>query len=143
MDVAAIKDVLPASVVDMAQRIGMPAALTVVEKMGGIRWRVAEGATREGAAKRAALADIVGSDIEELLHREYAGEDISLPRCHAALLRWRNIEINRRFEQGIREGLTGHIIAAELAREYRLTDRWIWDIVNKHVDTPPQGDLFH
>lgn len=139
-----LQELLPEHVRDMVTRIGLPATMRVVHHLGGITWRIAEGRTAEGESKRAALADIVGSDIEELLHREYAGEEIYVARCHLALLQWRNIEINQRFEQGVREGLSARSLVAELAREYRLSDRRVWIILKKHLPPlPEQGTLFH
>lgn len=143
MDMSQLQELLPVNVRDMAQRIGLPNTLVVVERLGGITWRVAEGRNSEGEAKRAALAELVGSDIEEQLHREYAGEEIYLARCHTAVLRWRNIEINRRFEQGVREGLSARTLVAELAREYKLSDRWVWEIINHYIPPIEQGKLFH
>ncbi|CDM42408.1 Mor transcription activator family protein [Ectopseudomonas oleovorans] len=143
MDLSQLQELLPENVRDMAARIGLPATLRVVERMGGTTWRVAEGRTPEGEAKRAALADIVGSDIEEMLHREYAGDEFYLARCHAAVLRWRNLEIHQRFEQGVREGLTARTLVAELAREYRLSDRRVWIILKEHLPPVEQGTLFH
>jgi Mor family transcriptional regulator len=144
MDLNQVQGLLPENVRDMAQRIGLPATLVVIDRLGGTTWRVAEGRNVEGTAKRTALADLVGRDIEELLHREYAGEELYLARCHTALVYWRNLEINARFVQGVREGVTARTIAIELAREYSLSERWIWRIVKQHYpDTVEQGQLFH
>ncbi len=143
MDLSQLQELLPENVRDMVARIGLPATLVVVDRLGGTTWRVAEGKTPEGEAKRAALADLVGSEIEELLHREYAGDEFYLARCHAAVQRWRNIEINQRFEQGVREGVTARTLVAELAREYKLSDRRVWDILKQHLPPVEQGTLFH
>lgn len=143
MDLNQVKDLLPRNVRDMASRIGLPSTLIVVERLGGTTWRIAEGRNPEGEAKRAALADLVGSDIEEQLHREYAGEEIYLARCHAALLRWRNLEIHARFERGVREGRSARDLVAELARDFRLSDRWIWQVLNTYLPAPDQPRLFH
>lgn len=143
MSLEQVQELLPPSVRDMAQRLGLPATLVVVEKLGGTTWRIAEGRNSEGEAKRAALAELVGSDIEEQLHREYAGEELYLAKCHAAVLHWRNIEINSRFEQGVREGITARTLVAELAREYKLSDRWVWEILKHPLPEIEQGVLFH
>lgn len=143
MDLSQVKELLPRNVRDMASRIGLPATLVVVDRLGGTTWRIAEGRNPEGEAKRAALADLVGSDIEEQLHREYAGEEIYLARCHAALLRWRNLEIHARFERGVREGRSARDLVTELAREFCLSDRWVWQVLNTYLPSPDQGGLFH
>lgn len=145
MDLTQLQDLLPPNVQDMAQRIGLPATLVVVERMGGTTWRIAEGRTAEGEAKRAALADLIGSELEQLLHREYSGEEIYLARCHKALLHWRDLAIHQRFEQGVREGVTARTLVAELAREFQLSDRRIWDVLKHHPlsTSTEQGTLFH
>ncbi|MDF5921437.1 Mor transcription activator family protein [Pseudomonas aeruginosa] len=135
---------LPDTVRDMAGRIGLPATLVVVEQLGGTSWRIAEGRARRGEARRAALAELVGSDIEEQLHAHYRGEEIYVARCHKALVRWRDLEIVERFEQGLRDGQTARSLLSDLARQYNLSDRWIWEIVNRPSEpAPQQSTLFH
>jgi hypothetical protein len=137
-----MKAYLPTNVQDMAQRIGLPATLTVVENLGGISWHVAQGTDCRGAAKRTALAALVGDDIEVLLHREYAGDVLYLARCHTALIKWRNMEIIQRVEKGLREKKSLRTLMAELAREYELSDRWILAIISEATPTTEQPDLF-
>lgn len=141
INLSTVEDLLPASIRDMVGRIGLSSTLTVVERLGGITWRVAEGHGPEGAAKRAALADWVGTDIEELLHRHYRNEELYIPRCHAALLALRNQHIHQRVEQGLRQGYSACALVIDLAREYRLSDRRVWEIL-KQVPVPEQGGLF-
>ncbi|HCL4135763.1 TPA: hypothetical protein N2C26_000211 [Pseudomonas aeruginosa] len=144
VDLREVQDMLPVTVRDMAGRIGLPATLVVVEQLGGTSWRIAEGRARRGEARRAALAELVGSDIEEQLHTHYRGEEIYVARCHKALVRWRDLEIVERFEQGLRDGQTARSLLSDLARKYNLSDRWIWEIVNRPSEpAPQQSTLFH
>lgn len=136
MDWSPLQPLLPVNVRDMVDRIGLPATLVVVKRLGGVTWRVAEGRSRNGQAKRAALAQQIGHDVEALLHQEYAGEEIYLARCQSALLRWRDVEINRKFEDRIRKGQTARKTVAVLAREYRLSDRRVWDILKQPGEMP-------
>ncbi|HEJ2930291.1 TPA: hypothetical protein SL238_002003 [Pseudomonas aeruginosa] len=137
VDLREVQDMLPDTVRDMAGRIGLPATLVVVEQLGGTSWRIAEGRARRGEARRAALAELVGSDIEEQLHTHYRGEEIYVARCHKALVRWRDLEIVERFEQGLRDGQTARSLLSDLARQYNLSDRWIWEIVNRPSEPAP------
>lgn len=143
MKLEQVQELLPRSVRDMSQRLGLSATLVVVEKLGGISWRVAEGRGGEGEARRAALAELVGSDIEEQLHHHYAGEELYLAKCDAALRRLRDLQIHRRFEAGVRQGRGARDLVAELAREYKLSDRWVWEILGRFLPEPAQGTLFH
>ncbi|MEN1529724.1 Mor transcription activator family protein, partial [Pseudomonas aeruginosa] len=71
-------------------------------------------------------------------------EEISVARCHKALVRWRDLEIVERFEQGLRDGQTARSLLSDLARKYNLSDRWIWEIVNRPSEpAPQQSTLFH
>ncbi len=146
MDLSQLQALLPASVRDMAQRIGLPATLVVVNRLGGIPWLIAEGRGSRGRARRAALAKLVGNDIEEQLHTHYRGEEIYLPRCHLALLQVRNNEIILHFEQGLRDGRSARSLLVELARKYELSSRWVWEIVNQPSSDHSlaiQPTLFH
>ena len=144
IDLRQVQDMLPDNVMDMASRIGLPSTLVVVEKMGGTLWRVAEGRASTGEARREALAELVGSEIEELLHMHYQGEEIYVARCHRALVRWRDLEITMRFEKGLRDGQTVRSLLNDLAREYKLSSRWVWEIVNRPSEpVPQQSTLFH
>ncbi|MDN6860720.1 Mor transcription activator family protein [Pseudomonas sp. CAN2814] len=144
IDLRQVQDMLPDNVRDMAGRIGLPSTLVVVEQLGGTLWRVAEGRARRGEARRAALAELVGSEIEEQLHAHYKGEEIYVARCHKALVRWRDLEITERFERGLRDGQTVRSLLNDLAREYSLSSRWIWEVVNRPSEpSPQQSTLFH
>ncbi|RUI34564.1 Mor transcription activator family protein [Pseudomonas aeruginosa] len=141
-DFTRLQDQLPPQIQEMVARIGLPATLIVVSRLGGTTWRVAKGKTQSGEAKRAALAEIVGSEVEELLHREYAGEILYLAQCKAAGLQWRNMDIHARFEQGIRKGIPANTLVAELARECQISDRRVWTILKQPLSPlPEQGSL--
>ncbi|WP_265332412.1 hypothetical protein [Pseudomonas aeruginosa] len=60
-----------------------------------------------------------------------------MARCHKALVRWRDLEIVERFEQGLRDGQTA-VPAQRSCRQYNLSDRWIWEIVNRPSEPAPQ-----
>lgn len=138
-----VQDMLPELVRDMAQRIGLPATLTVVEKLGGTIWYVADGHGPAGQARRDALAELVGKDIEQQLHQHYAGTELSLPRCAAALRRIRDLGINQRFEQAVAGGASVRAAANDIARKEKLTSRWVQKVVYRGVPAPAaQGDLF-
>ncbi|MGC6965592.1 hypothetical protein DZ958_030900, partial [Pseudomonas aeruginosa] len=54
------------------------------------------------------------------------------------------LEIVERFEQGLRDGQTARSLLSDLARQYNLSDRWIWEIVNRPSEpAPQQSTLFH
>ncbi|RMG56332.1 MAG: DNA transposition protein [Gammaproteobacteria bacterium] len=103
---------LPASVRELVDVIGLPAALAIVEARGGVRLTVPSRASAEHW-----LADLIGLEALEKLVAVYAREEIEVPRCAAALRALRAREIVAEFERGASN--------AELARKYHYTERGI------------------
>lgn len=144
MNLEQVRDQLPAQVLEIAQVVGMPAALRLVNELGGTTWEFARGANRNGQIKVAALADIIGDEAAQRLTTRLGGETIYIPRCDAALRRLRDLEIHRQFVQAVREGVGARVVVAELARTYKLSDRRIWIILDQVLPETPDntGDLF-
>lgn len=145
MDLEQVKQLqaeLPQSVQDMIVVIGFNHALKVVQALGGTTWRIASGRGKDGEAKRAALAELVGSETEDLLHKYYAGDELYLPRCAVLVRTLRNINMHQQFEQDVRQGRTARDSVSDLARQHRLSDRQVWDILNLYMPVPEQQGLF-
>lgn len=138
----AVQDELPQTVQDMITAIGLNHTLIVVQALGGTTWRFAVGKGETGEAKRAALAELVGEETENILHQFYARDEIYLPRCAALLRKLRNIKIHQQFDQDIANGSTARDSVAALARTHRLSDRHVWDILNEYILVPEQHGLF-
>lgn len=122
---------LPASVQDLVDVIGLPAALAIVEARGGVRLSVPAQATADHW-----LAELIGLPALEALVAVYAREEIEVPRCAAALRALREREIVAEYERGASN--------AELARKYQYTERGIRKLRRRvEGDTNAgQGDLF-
>lgn len=144
MNLDQVRDKLPAQVLEIAEVVGMPAALRLVNELGGTTWEFARGANRNGQIRVAALADIIGDEAAQRLTMRLGGETIYIPRCDAALRRLRDLEIHRQFVQAVREGVGARVVVAELARTYKLSDRRIWIILDQVLPETPDntGDLF-
>lgn len=135
IDVVDVHDLLPAQIKLIARLIGLHQALRLVEEYGGTTWPVAKGSTRAGEIRHAALADVIGEDAAEVLAQHYGGDQLYIPNCSQALRRARDLEINRRFVEGVRAGHSANVLVSELAREFKLSDRRVWDILKQ---TPPE-----
>lgn len=129
MKLEEVKELLPRQILDIADIVGLPAALRLVSELGGTSWEFAQGANRNGQIRVAALADIMGDDAAHLLTSRMGGDKIYIPRCANALRRLRDLEINRQFVQGVREGISANTLVSELARSNKLSDRRIWIIL--------------
>jgi Mor family transcriptional regulator len=133
-----VKTLLPRQILEIAAMIGLPAATRLVEQLGGTTWAVGKGEKRLAMIRREALAEIIGEKATDLMVARYYGGNLYIPRCEAALRRLRDIEINRQFVQGTREGVSANTLVAELARSYQISDRHVWTIL-KLPDDGEQG----
>lgn len=141
--IAQLHSLLPPSIHEVAAVIGMPATLQLVERFGGTTLPLPKGANRLGISALKALAKQIGDVPAQALAHHCAGEPLYIPKCDAALRRIRDLTICERFEAAVREGTTANRIVADLAREYKLTDRWVWNILKTTVPEPTTPDLFH
>lgn len=136
-------DLLPDTIRNMIPILGLVDTMTVVEKLGGSTWQVAEGKTEEGRQKRAALAGLVGDEIESKLHQYYAGDNLYIAQCKALITKLRDAAIHQEFEFLIQKGkLSARSAVTCLAQKHRLSDRWIWEILKRLPLESPQADLF-
>lgn len=76
-------EALPASLRDMADRLGLPVVSYLVEKLGGTTIPVPLRATATGEARYRRLCEIIGKDIASALCREYGGVSLyEIGRAH-------------------------------------------------------------
>ncbi|MDT8383021.1 MAG: Mor transcription activator family protein [Gammaproteobacteria bacterium] len=121
-------DCLPASVQDLVEVIGLAAALVIVEERGGIRLCVPTRVRHDHW-----LMDGIGAQAFNNLVDMYAGEEIEIPRCHAAMRALREQEIVNAGESN-----------SQLARRYGYTERGIRKLKRRVGDKAPddQQELF-
>ncbi|WP_301181602.1 Mor transcription activator family protein [Thalassolituus sp. UBA3500] len=103
------QNLLPESIRDIIDLVGISAALRIVEERGGIRLYVPKT-----PAVNHWLSDLIGLDNMTALVNVYAGEEIEIPRCAAALKAIKDHEI-----------ATAEGSVTELARRYGYTERGI------------------
>lgn len=135
MNLEQVKGLLPQQIQDIAEAIGLPATQRLVEQLGGTTWTVAKGVRRLGIIRHEALKEVIGERAATIMVERWANVPLYIPKCDMALRRLRDLEINRQFEQGVREGISANTLVAELARSNQLSDRRVWDILKQ-----PSGD---
>ncbi|HXG29577.1 MAG TPA: Mor transcription activator family protein [Nevskiales bacterium] len=116
---ALVQDLLPPSLHDLVEVIGLRAALALVERWGGTRVYIPEHAPGSDHP----LAQQIGQEATRKLCRAYAGETMSVPRAYRALRAALYRQIRHDYHQRGRS-------AAELAREHGMTERWVYAIVS-------------
>lgn len=120
---------LPESARNLVRLIGLAKTLRLVDHLGGTTFPVAKGLTRMGQARYELLAEVIGVDAADILTAEYGGEPLYIPNCKDALRRVRDRAIHSRFDALVKDGYSANGAVAELAREHKLSDRRIWEIL--------------
>ncbi|MBL8499573.1 MAG: hypothetical protein JNL77_03150 [Nitrosomonas sp.] len=108
-------NLLPGTLQEMEQHIGIKAVLLLVAKCGGVGLYV----PREISADHA-IARLIGIDAAEKLASVYGGEELQLPKMLAASIARRNVEIRSEYRTHSQR---------QLALKYHLTERQIRNIV--------------
>ncbi len=124
-------DDLPRGVRTLAQHIGLPAALALVEGFGGLTLRIAHGSRARGQAMLERLAAKVGSAAASRLAREYGATQLYIPNCKTALLKVRNRQLIADRTALAAEGLSERSIVQCLSLRYGISDRHIWDLLKR------------
>jgi hypothetical protein len=112
---------LPQSVRDIADLLGLAAALLLVKRYGGTYLKVPVG-QQDGKVKGDLIA-LLGEEKALIFIRHYAGERVAIARCESSFRNTRAIEIITKYGSGTS--------AAKLALEYGMTERNIRNILKR------------
>lgn len=121
---------LPVVAQELAEAVGLPKALRLVETLGGTTFPVPKRETKQGELRFAVLADVVGVEAAEVLVRRYGSTDLYIPKCAEALRRLRDAAICREYDALIKS-VSGNEAVQRLARSHRLSDRQIFNILKR------------
>jgi len=110
-------DDLPETIKTLADEIGLPATIKLVQRFGGIMslWVPVRF---ENANE---LLRVIGEDAARVLCAIYGGTYLSVPNCKLAIAKARNHQIQRDYANGIKP--------RELAIRHGITERWVWAII--------------
>lgn len=131
-NVTSLKEVagLPDTARVIAGLIGLDTTLLLVESLGGTTFPIAQGKTRLGEIRFAALSEIIGVENARVLGDYYRNEKLYIPRCEAWFKRERNARITSDFDRlTMREGYSYPEAIVSLCIKYRLSDRQIEKIL--------------
>lgn len=115
---------LPKIVQQLADCIGLEAALRIVQKWGGRRLWVP-------AKPNEILIQTLGEEAAHMLCKEFAGLYSTIPRCAELLRAQRDADIRKRHADGES--------AAELAAAYRLNERHVYSILAQQPQPLPEN----
>lgn len=122
---------LPRMVRDIAERLGLPAALELVEKLGGVTVPIPVRQSLRGESRYRFLMDRLGTELAGALCREYGGTDLYVPNCRQTLIDERNAALNRNRDELAKKGVSERELVAILALKYKVSDRNVWRILKR------------
>jgi len=138
---SSVRQLLPASAQAMAALIGDEETLRLIAVRGGCSIRVPEGV--RGMQGRKAVERLAKAvECEQLARRLmyfYAGEELYIPRCAAALDALRAVEIHRAAAAALQAGRGMAATVAELARAHGLANRTVEVILGRPVPVLEDG----
>lgn len=108
---------LPESARAIVEVIGLTAMLRLIEALGGCKFPVPQQ-PRPGTQRYDTLRRAVGEAAAERLIRQYAGEELYIPSCSAALRTAR--------DRAIIADYTAGTSVWDLARQYRVSERTVY-----------------
>lgn len=122
-------DLLPESMADLVDIIGLPAVLRLMEAFGGTELWVPERLFYNHK-----LLEALDGEAAQSLCEYMAGSRIRVPRGAAIIREVRNRAIRRERHQGAK--------LDELALRYKITDRHVLTILNSEPEDDRQQDMF-
>lgn len=122
-------DHLPANARLLAEIIGLPDALRLIERLGGLTLVFSKGVRRDGQSRFAAVAEIIGEVQATLLADRLGGAPYSIPRCTKAIRAARDDQMRAEFDRITRLS-SARAAVEQLARANHMTDRHVWRVLN-------------
>lgn len=144
MNLEQVAELLPESVQQIAELIGYPATVRLLEAFGGTTFPVGKGLRALGATRSSLLRQAVGEDNAALLAKNFGGEVLYLPRCDRALCELRNRRFLEEFDALRCQGTSSLMVMTELCPKYGFSDRFAWGLLAEQKNTiaNQQNSLF-
>ena len=138
-DFADLLHLLPPSFAGIVAIVGAERAFSLVKHLGGTSFKIGANKRKGGKALHFALAQWVGEEHATRIETALKGQrELYIPKCEALLREMRNRQIRHDFD-----GLTlqklpmkAHLAIKNLARQYQLSERMVWSIVNSPPAQP-------
>ena len=123
-----VAELLPPSVADIVNTIGIEPTLRLVMALGGTSYDFPVGVA--DSPRLRVLQDILAPDEIDRLLAVYGGARYSSPRCEAALRELRNRQFRHAVEAMVaRDGISQKLAIQQLAPQYDITERWAYEIL--------------
>lgn len=137
-----LPELLPEIVMNISDLTSYRAALKLVQAFGGIKFAMPLGDRDSKYYQK--LIDAIGHDDAKTLIKNYGGDLIYIPCCHAALIQLRNQEFRNAVVAAVTDGAIQTAAIHLYAPQFGFTERWAYKVLseeNKRYDR--QLNLFN
>ncbi|UOO81186.1 mor transcription activator family protein [Uruburuella testudinis] len=122
LDLERVRHLLPESMLDIVEAIGVRSACALVKAIGGARFKFGKG--RQDTPRLNILFAAIGEAKTYQLLRVFGGEEMYVPRCEEALRELRNEQFRHEFlALTEREGKSKLMAMSALCPKYQISER--------------------
>ena len=132
LDLSRVQHLLPDSMLDIVEAIGVKAACDLVKAIGGARFKFGKG--RQDTPRLNILFSAIGEAKAYDLLRVFGGEELYVPRCEEALRELRNEQFRRDFIALTTNGVSKLMAMSQLCPEYKISERTGYTIVRDNCE---------
>ena len=126
-----VTHLLPDSVKEMIDLIGMPKTLILIDRLGGTTWPFSKNTSKLGRLRYDVIAELVGVEAADKLTQRFGGDVFAIPKCEFAVRELRNRNLRNQFDALVSQGLGSNQAVSILAKQFALTDRHVWRILGR------------
>lgn len=127
LDLERVRHLLPESMLDIVEAIGVKSACELVKAIGGARFKFGRG--KQDTPRLHILFAAIGEAKTYQLLRVFGGEELYVPRCEEALRELRNEQFRRDFIALTTNGVSKLMAMSQLCPEYKISERTGYTIV--------------
>lgn len=121
--------------------LGYQDAEKLIEKFGGMTFRVRKGKRLKDNRRREVLIEHLGEDVTKKLEGYFGGEDVYIPRNMHALRAYRNQRFLSEYYTLLETGESARFALLKLCPIYGVSDRWAQRLIAKQSLSSQQLDL--
>lgn len=137
-----VQHLLPDSIREMAEVIGLPATMRVVDALGGLSVDFPSDPQAMLPLTVEQQRQVLGDKVLCQLSTYFAGEKLYIPRCETALRAVRNQQFIDNVAEIIEDGYSMTSAIMQLCPKYKISDRTAWKILSKKNTQSVQKPLF-
>ena len=133
LDLERVRHLLPESMLDIVEAIGVKSACELVKAIGGARFKFGRG--KQDTPRLHILFAAIGEAKTYQLLRVFGGEELYVPRCEEALRELRNEQFRHEFlVLTEREGVSKLMAMSALCPKYKISERTGYTIVRDNCE---------